>query len=72
MLQSYIESATAFSDVCMCPCYIRTNILLLGGTGTRVSLSNSYQNTWQIPVFMFTFYICFVSKETEFCMKCYV
>ena len=48
MLQPYIESATALSDVCMCPCYIRTNILLLSGTGTRVSLSNSYQNTWQL------------------------
>ena len=48
MLQPYIESATALSDVYMCRCYIRTNILLLGGTGTRVSLSNSYQNTWQL------------------------
>ena len=48
MLQPYIESATALSNVCMCPCYIRINILLLGGTGTRVSLSNSYQNTWQL------------------------
>ena len=49
MLQPYIESATALSDVCMCPCFIRTNILLLSGTSrTRVSLSNSYQNTWQL------------------------
>ena len=47
MLQPYIESATTLSDVCMCPSYIRTNILLLGGTGTRVSLY-SYQNTWQL------------------------
>ena len=51
MLQPYIESATALSDVCMGPCYIRTNILLSGGMGTRVSqllLSSSYQNTWQL------------------------
>ena len=33
MLQPYIESAAAPSDVCMCPCYIRTNILLSGGMG---------------------------------------
>ena len=25
-------------------------------------------NCAHIPVFMFTFYICFVSKETKFCM----
>ena len=67
MLQPHIESATTLSDVATSgqisyywvelgpEFHCPTHIRILG-------------NSAHIPVFMFTFYICFVSKETKFSM----